>query len=411
MNNFHAISISHKKVDLHLIGSLLPSFCCEIENYHQHLDKVKETYQFEEFFFLNTCNRILCIYISENPIEDYKQFFQTLNPENTKQTLASNQFDVLNGPEVISHLFRVCSGLNSMVVGEHEILGQVKKAYQSCRSQNWIGDNLRILFEYAIPYAKQVYHQTDIGKHTVSVVALAVGALRYIPEPQKKRVLILGAGESIQKTMRFLLKMGYEQVHIFNRTFEKAAVLAKQVAQGKAYQLAELKEYTEGFDILITCLDKNANFVDEPLYEQILAESKEKKIVIDLAVPNNIASAVAKSPQVDFIDIQSLKVTAKANLDKRKLSLSDAEIMIAQHEEDFALIHKKRQLERALSDIPIQMKQIKNHAIENVFQKDLNSADDETRALVEKVLAYVEKKYISIPMTIARDALLQEIGD
>lgn len=409
MDNFHAISITHKNADLHFIGSLLPECAHSDNSIHVNISRLKDSFNFDEVFFLNTCNRLLLIYIAETPVQNIQTLFAALNPEMFLDNKQVEQFDIYEGIEVVEHLFNVCSGLDSMVVGEHEILGQVKKAYQNSRANNWIGDNLRILFEYAIAYAKQIYHQTDIGKHTVSVVALAVEKLRIIHNPEDQRVLIVGAGESIQKTSRLLLKMGFNKVIFFNRTLEKAERIAEQFEEGKAFQLTELENYNKGFDILISCIDQKPDFINQCLFEKLINKCDKKKLLIDLAIPNNIDKSIANQHDIDIVDIESLKVKAKDNLAKRKLSLTDAEALIDEQLEEFTIIFQKRQLERALSDIPTKMKKIKNHALETVFEKDLRKADDETRALVEKVLSYVEKKYISIPMTIARDALFEKI--
>lgn len=412
MQQFHAISISHQHADLHLIGNVMPCFASETEKINAHLTALKEKFGFEEFFFLNTCNRILCIYIADNPLSStgIKALFTQLNPAINCIDSVLEKLDIFNGVEVLEHLFKVASGMNSMVVGEHEILGQVKKAYKYCRTQNWIGDNLRLLFEYAIPYAKKIYHNTDIGKHTISVVALAMERLKYFDKPESKKIIILGAGESIQKVMRFLVKMGFENISIFNRTLEKAQHLAKLCNNGKAHTLSDLQNYNEGFDVLISCIDQKANLINVHNYPQLLNEDSSKKILIDLAVPNNLSPDLPAKFPIEYIDVESLRLKADANLEKRKLSLTDAEAMIAEQIEEFQVILQKRKLERALSAIPTEMKRIKSHALETVFEKDLKNTDEATRALIEKMLTYVEKKYISIPMTMTRDAIFEEIS-
>ncbi len=370
-----------------------------------------EKFGFQEFFFLNTCNRILFIYIANNQLSknELRTFFETLNPfiENVSDLV--DKCNLYKGEKVVDHLFRVASGLNSMVVGEHEILGQVKKAYNHCREQKYIGDNLRLLFEYAIPYAKRIYHQTGIGRHTVSVVALAMSQIKNIEHKSTKKVLILGAGESIQKAVKFLVKFGYQNISIYNRTLSKAEELCKSCGNGKANSLDNIEQHKEGFDILISCLDFKANFVNKELYTKLLNKDESPKVVIDLAVPNNVSIDLKQHFNLRYIDVESLREQANANIEKRKLSLSDAEAMIEEQKTEFALILKKRKLERAFSEIPLKMKEVKAHAIETVFEKELTQTDEATRALIEKMLTYVEKKYISIPMKMTKDAVFGKL--
>src|SRR5690606_10428469 len=186
----------------------------------------------------------------------------------------------------VNHLFRISCSLESLVVGEKEILAQVRKAYERCRCAGFTGDFMRMLMNSLVKTAKEVYTQTDISRKPISVVSLAYRSLRDLGLGASPRFLIVGAGETNQNIAKYIQKHKNSDFVIFNRTVEKAEALAKEL-NGKAYPLSELKNYKGGFDVLITCTGAITPLIDNELYQKLLNGDKSKKTIVDLAIPND----------------------------------------------------------------------------------------------------------------------------
>ena len=207
---------------------------------------------------------------------------------------------------------------------------------------------------------------------------------------------------------KFLLKHNFQNFAIFNRSIENAKLLAAKL-KGKAYRLSELPDYTEGFDIMITCTGASHPLITETLYEQLLNEEAAPKIIIDLAVPNDVERGVVNHYPVYYIEVERLRSLAAENLNLRKQEVGRALAIIEEHLDEFKMDLRTRRIERAMAVIPEEVKQVKERALNGVFQKEIAELDQNAQETLERVLAYMEKKYIGIPMRVARNVLHTEL--
>ncbi|MEL6629349.1 MAG: glutamyl-tRNA reductase, partial [Bacteroidota bacterium] len=306
----------------------------------------------------------------------------------------------------INHLFEVASSVDSLVVGERQILGQLKEAYNTCKEIGLIGDDLRVITQQMVLTAKAVYAQTRISEKSVSVVSLAMrSVMRKAPNPNS-RVLLIGAGQTNTLVAKFLRKYHLEQVTVFNRSLERGQKLAATFKEGKALPLDELGQYSKGFDILIVCTGAVDPIVTQELWENLLVgESEADKQVVDLSVPANVCPSLVRSSKFEYIDVEQLREEAEKNLQFRTKEIARAREVIERHCDELENIYRQRLLERALSDLPIEVRKIRSRAVDQVFRKELETIDPETRDLIDRIMGYVEKKYIGLPMRTAREEL------
>ena len=309
--------------------------------------------------------------------------------------------------EAIRHLFNVASSIDSLIVGEREIITQVRNAYEKSNEQSLTGDLIRIIIKQTIETAKDVYTQTNIARNPVSVVSLAYQALKNFGVKPDARVLIIGAGVTNTNMARFLKKHGLSNFAVFNRSVENAKKLSEEIG-GKAYPLSALKEYKEGFDVLLTCTASSEIIITSEIYQSLLSSEKTKKIVIDLAVPNDFDVSICKDFPVHLIEIDSLQEIAKENMQRRAKELEACNAIIEKRLNDFNAIYKTRKVELAMREVPQKVKEIREMAINTVFAKDIEQLDEQSREVLDKVIKYFEKKYISVPMKMAKDILLDE---
>ena len=167
-----------------------------------------------------------------------------------------------------------------------------------------------------------------------------------------------------------------------------------------------MSAYDKGFDCIIVCTGAKEPIITSTLYQKLLSGDDSKKVIIDLAIPHNVADDVIHQFNVHYIEIEGLRNLAKENLSFREQELHKAKDLLKDYIFEFPTHLKQRQLELAMRQVPQAIKAIKQKAMEEVFRKDLETMDDSTKALIDKMLTYMEKKCISIPMKAAREAVI-----
>src|SRR6266567_5080051 len=240
------------------------------------------------------------------------------------------------GGKCVQHLFRVASGLDSMVVGETEILGQTKKAYERARASGAAGPYLHRLFQRAFRVAKQVRTHTEITRGSVSVGSVAVDlADKIFGNLTHCKVLILGAGETSERTIRALVSRGVADLRVSNRSRERAEALAFTV-NGRAVAFEEWAEQCGEIDILITSTSSDVPLLSQEKLAPMLRDRIDRPLfIIDIAVPRDVAPDVNALDGVYFYDIDSLQSIAEQSLATRRAQVAAAEQIISQHVAEF----------------------------------------------------------------------------
>lgn len=408
LQDFKILTITHKQARLEEIGKYVFSDTPDDEALRQKLESLKLKLGLKEFLYLATCNRVMFFFLSAHDLQDafvsafFKEAFPHLDAEEVER--ATTMVARFSGREAIQHLFQVSSSVNSLVVGEREILRQLRSAYEQCHELGTTGDSIRVAMRFAVEAAKTVYSQTRIGEKPISVVSLAMQQMRnsnLVPNP---RFLIVGAGQTNKLVAKFLKKYEYDNFTVFNRTYEKAEELARFLG-AEAASLEALADYDKGFDALIVCTGATEPIITQPLYEQLLQGDKRDKVVIDLSIPNNVDKQLAEVYDMNYIEVEGLRQLANENLDFRKREVERAKQLLVEAIKEFELHFQSRQVTRVLSTVPNQIKAVKQHALDNVFKNELSGLDDASLELVERMMSYMERRCIGIPMKAAKDAL------
>lgn len=406
MKYLKVIAFTHKYVDLKDLGKfVICNECLE-----SSLESVKAKFDIPEIFYLGTCNRVEFVFTAEQSLDSkfVKDFILTLNlpvSEDQVDTFV-NQVVVYEDVEALNHLLRISCSLESLVVGEKEILAQVRKAYETCRVSGFTGDYLRLIMSRVVKTAKEVYTNTGIARKPISVVSLAYRKLRELKMCTNARILIVGAGETNRNIAKYLKKHKYSNFAVFNRSIENARSLASELG-GDAYGLQDLKTYKGGFDVIITCTSATEPIITNDIYQSLLNGDTSRKVIVDLAVPNDTSPEVLEKNPVTFIEVHSLQEIANSNLKERYDELVNAERIICQNIEEFKPVLKQRRVEIAMRQVPEKIKEIKENAMTKVFADEIEGMDDNSREVLARVMNYMEKKYISVPMVMAKDILIK----
>jgi glutamyl-tRNA reductase len=400
------IAFTHKQIDLKALGKLV---ICE-QTLDDRLRNIQSKLNIKEIFYVGTCNRVEFIFTSADVVDKafITNFLTILDmglPTAYMEQFVDNVSTYEKG-EAFNHLLRTSCSLESLVVGEKEILAQVRKAYEACRTAGFTGDYMRMIMNRVVKTAKEVYTHTNISKNPVSIVSLAYRKLRQLNMSPNARLLIIGAGETNKNIAQYLKKHKYANFSVFNRTIAKAESLAKDL-NGIAYSLDDLKNFDKGFDVIITCTGAVEPIITEAIYAKLLNGETGKKVIVDLAIPNDTEAKVIQNFPVHYIEVESLKEIARKNIQERYDELVNAEHIIDSNIKDFESVLKQRKIEIAMSDVPKKIKEIRHTAINGVFADEINTLDDNSRAVLERVMDYMEKKCISVPMVLAKEILVK----
>lgn len=406
MEKLHIIAFTHRNLEVSKIGLLH----IEQDAQKEILTHFKVEMELEELMFLSTCNRVEFIFSTNQNVDDtfIKKFFSTLYPkfseDNVTEFVQNNE--KFFGENAVEHLLSVASSIDSMIVGEREIITQVRKAFEDCKKYGITGDTIRLVMRYTIETAKRVYTETSIATKPVSVVSLAYHTLKKKNVHLDARIIIIGAGITNINMSKFLKKHGFKNFSVFNRTFSKAEKLASDL-DGKAYPLSDLATFDKGFDVMITCTGADSYIVTPAIYEQLVGLDTDTKIVIDIAIPHDLSSEVKEKHVVEHISVDYLQEISNKNLSARSKEIEHVEEIITEAMFDFREAYKQRTIEHAMRSVPIKMKEIKSTALQHVFAEDLKQLDPNSQETLEKIISYLEKKYISVPMKMAKEILLK----
>lgn len=405
LTHFHTIAFTHRNLDVSEIGRLH----IETDNQKERFEAVKSTLAIDEVLFLSTCNRVEFLLVGhEVASADFIfRFFHLLYPDFDSDTVAffASNATIVSDVEAIDHILRVASSIDSLVIGEREIITQVRHAYDQSHKLGLSGDFIRLLIRHTVETAKRVYTETKISLKPVSVVSIAYQRLQGMDVPTDARVLVVGAGVTNTAMCRFLKKHGMSEFVVFNRTLEKAEVLAEELG-GKAFPLSELPQYNGGFDVLVTCTGSEEAIVSANLYQQLLQGDTDSKVTIDLALPNDIHPEVHVKFPTRQISINVLQSISDSHLQERSQEVAHVEAILAEALEAFKHILKVRQIEIAMRPVPQMVKDIKATAFNDVFKNELENMDADSKELLEKIVSYMEKKYMSMPMKMAKEILI-----
>lgn len=292
----------------------------------------------DEAAIISTCNRTE-LYCEVTEVQEGRE--EILSWLNAFHNLSSNDtepyvYDHLN-ESVVRHIFRVACGLDSMVLGEPQILGQLKSAYQDATQAGTLGRNLNQLFQRAFSVAKKVRTNTAIGANPVSVAAAAVSLSKTIfGELKNHSALLIGAGETIELTAEHLNSAGIGKITVANRSIERAQSIADRVS-GQGVNLSFVNEVLPKSEIVITATASTLPILGKGLVERALKQRKHKPIfMVDLAVPRDIEPEVANLTDIYLYTIDDLQNVIELNLQSRKEAANQAEEIIDHEVEEFS---------------------------------------------------------------------------
>ncbi len=369
------------------------------------LTELKHQEGIHEAAILSTCNRTE-IYCSLDQENNYSPIDWLHNFHGIKQGILKPFLYKHPDDNAVRHVLRVASGLDSMVLGEPQILGQLKDAYQKAATAGSIGHQLNRLFQHSFHVAKEVRSNTAIGNHPVSVAFAAVRLAQQIfGELKDQTALLIGAGETIELATKHLYDNGLRRMIIANRTLERSQRLANEYSV-YAIQIGDIPKHLAEADIVISSTASPLPILGKGAVESAIKERKHKPMfMVDIAVPRDIEVEVGDMDDVYLYSVDDLKDIVQENLRNRQAAAVQAEKIIDSQTQEFMDWLHSLDAVSTIRALRGQAEQIQEEVILSSMAKLRKGADPET--VLQETARTLTNKLIHTPSTQLRNASAQ----
>lgn len=348
----------------------------------------------KEATILSTCNRTEIYCNTHEP----GQAINWLAESRQMQTSEIEPYlYILQREQAIKHAFRVASGLDSMVLGEPQILGQMKQAVRYAEEAGTLGFLLHKLFQRTFSVAKDVRTQTEIGANLISMAAAAVKlAERIFPSIAEQRVLFVGAGEMIELNAVHFAARSPRRITVANRTLERAQALAQRI-NGHAITLNELPEQLSQHDIIVTCTASPLPIMGKGMIERALKIRKHRPLfIVDLAVPRDVEEEVAELNDVFLYTVDDLAEVVRDGLDARQGAVKEAEVIIDAGVADFIKWMESREVVPTIMALRNYAERHRRHEIEKAAR--LLAKGEPAEKVLEVMSNSLTNKFLHAPI-------------
>lgn len=384
--NLVGISINHKTSPLELREAVH----LNRDEIIEFIPLLKESF-FSEGVVISTCNRTEIFGFPENLGLDPTPLIEKLIGFKPHVRIKPEHFTKYFSCSAVKHLFSVASGIDSMIIGDSQILGQVKEAFEVSEDLNFTGSALRRIFDTAIRVGKRAIKETTIGEGAVTVSYAAVQVVEKIfSNLDKKSALVIGAGETGELAAIHLRDKGVGKIAISNRTIERAEKLADKV-HGEIVPFQFLKEHLYNFDIIISATSSEKIVIT---FDDLKAAMKKRRgapvVLMDIAVPRDIDPEVRKIENVFYHDMDSLKIIVDQNLQKRRDQIPLVEKMIMEEMVGFFGWYNTLDVVPTIKSMRSFFEEIRHDELEKIKNKvreeDFAKIEDMTRRMIGRLL-------------------------
>ena len=362
---FHCWGISHKSTSL----EVREKFAFNKEKIDEIIANLKSLTPFDNGIFLSTCNRTeFYSFCKRTDIKVFDQYLENLTGKNIN--LRKNDQYLFSNNDAFKHLLRVMTGIDSMIVGEPDIFGQVKKSFQNSKEFLYLGSELELVFNRAINLSKDIRSETQLSKNPLSIASLVESK---ILELEKKPILIIGGGDVGRALIKRLNERNY-QLKLFNRS----EITIENI---KSNPLKELDSNISDFQIIVI-----AASADSPLFD--LNNLSDNAVIFDLAIPRNISEEQKNSKGISILTLDEISEMVKANLKGREEAVKLAEDLITTNaDSEFSKLKNRKNINNVQKKFHQEQSQIKDNAVENALKKlkDGTKPEDIIEDLAEEI--------------------------
>ena len=358
-----------------------------------------------ESVILSTCNRIEIYAYAEKfhgAYQDIRNFLSEIShvaPEDFSDHLIG-----LFGSDAVEHLFKVSSGIDSAVIGEHEILGQVRSAWELAIEEQTVGTVLNSLFRRSLEVGKRARSETSISRNITSVSQAAVAmADKQLNGLIGKRVLVVGAGEMGEGMAKSLHAGGITELRVANRTWDRAVETAERL-NGKPVRLDELPQNLTEVDLLLTSTGATAAILEYGDLDEAARQREGRELlIVDIAVPRDVDPASAELDGVTLLDMDDLREFAEKGIRAREKEVSSVIEIINEELERFSNLFSARSVAPIVTQLHSRAEEIRNAELQKLFRKFPELTSEELKG-IETLTSVIANKLIHEPTVRLKDA-------
>jgi glutamyl-tRNA reductase len=366
------------------------------------LARLGELPSIHEGVILSTCNRVEVVAAASDggaAFTDIKSFLAEQKTHRDASPLEEHIY-TYQGADAVRHLFRVAASLDSMVVGEPQILGQLKEYYEAAREAGTVSTILHRLFHRSFSVAKRVRTETGIGSGAVSVSSVAVDlAKRIFDRFDDKTVMLIGAGKMGDLMARHLQNQGVQSLMVTNRTFDRAVELAEKI-QGSPIRFEDFPRYLKMADLVIGCTGAPEVLVDAGAVEKVLRERKQKAMFfIDIGDRRNFDAKINDLDNVYLYNIDDLKSVAEDNRQERSIEAEKAEAIVVDEVQGFVRWIGSLEQVPTITALRQRFEEIRRKEIERYLGGSLKDLSEAQRAALESMTTAMINKLLHAPIS------------
>ena len=363
---FHCWGISHKSTSL----EVREKFAFNKEKIDEIIANLKGITPFDNGVFLSTCNRTeFYSFCKRTEIKNFDSFLEGLTGRDIN--LRKNDQYLLSNNDAFKHLLRVMTGIDSMIVGEPDIFGQVKKSFQNSKIFNYLDSELEVIFSRAINLTKEIRSDTQLSKNPLSIASLVENK---IIETEQKPVLIIGAGDVGKALIKRLNEKGYS-ISLYNRS--------DIVVEGiKSKSLELVKQDIKGFEIVVVAAASENSFFDN---NDI---GTNDCLIFDLAIPRNLPQELKNCNNLSILTLDELSGMVSKNLKGRKIAVKEAEELISVNcDQEFAKLRNRKNINSVQKKFHEEQSAIKEKAVDKALKKLLktNNVEEVIKELADEI--------------------------
>ncbi len=353
-----------------------------------------------ECAIVSTCNRVELYAVSEDPYtttDRIKTFLAHYHESDLKEV--EKYLYSYRGLNAVRHLFRVSSSLDSMVLGEPQILGQVKDSYEAALKFNTLGPYLNKVFPKAFSVAKRTRNETKMAMSAVSVSFAAVElAKKIFSDLGDKSVMIIGAGEMCELAARHLQHGGATSIFVTNRTFERAVKLANEF-EGTPVRFEEFKVHLKRADIVVSSTGAMSFLITREDVEEVIRQRRNRPMFfIDMAVPRDIDPEANSVDNVYLYDIDDLQTVVEENIEERQKEAKKAEAIVTEEVEKFKKWFESYQSAPIIVELRKKFDGVRKKEVEKAISA-MKGGDEKTNEILERLSLSLMNKFLHHPLT------------
>jgi glutamyl-tRNA reductase len=375
----------------------VPAMSSALRDLSEHSD-------IREVVILSTCNRTEVYAVAERFHSAHADILEFLCATSglSADEIAPHLYSQYD-EEAVVHLFEVTAGIDSAVLGETEIVGQVRDAWDFAMKQGTSRSTLNLLFRYALESGKRARTETGISRSTASVAHAAVEMSEEILGTlQGKRVLVVGAGEMGEGVAGALSRAGTESITVLNRTAARAQVLATKIGALVA-DFSNLESELGTVDVVVTCTGAGEIIIDHDLMKRVRQVHSNPVLLVDIALPRDVAASVSELPGVTLRDLDHLSEWAQRGIDKRSSEVGQVRVIIGEEVDRFLLDQTQRQAAPLVAQLRRFVEDIRQAEVDR-FDASLAAMTPEQRELVESISHGIINKMLHAPSVRLREA-------